>query len=239
MSDGPPPMDPDRELREAHDLLAEVYAAHLHDLHERIPEDAAVLGLFIDRVKHSPHGTVLDVGCGTGRLAPLLSSAGLEYRGIDLSPGMVEVAGRDHPAHRFEVADVRALSIPDGACGGVVCWYSLMYLAPAARAVAYQELARVLAPGGHLVVAYKQGDGRHRRAGRPLGVEFDIYWQPEREITESLRQAGLTVSFAATRAARRDEAQPQGYLIAHRSSPPLPPRSWPGGSRRAVRGRRE
>jgi ubiquinone/menaquinone biosynthesis C-methylase UbiE len=48
----------------------------------------------------------------------------------------------------FGVADLRALPFADASLAGVVCWYSLMYLAPSDRPVAFGELARAVKPGG-------------------------------------------------------------------------------------------
>src|SRR5215218_9435533 len=133
------------ELRAAHDVLAEVYADRLAGALDAMPIERAVLGLFAELV--TPGGTVGDIGCGTGRLAPFLAGRGLTPRGVDLSPEMVRVARRDHRKFRFDVADLRALPFADAELDGVVCWYSLMYLAPVHRPAAYNELARVLKPG--------------------------------------------------------------------------------------------
>jgi hypothetical protein len=46
---------------------------------------------------------------------------------------MIRVARRDYPGFRFDVADVRELPFQDAALAGVVCWYSLMFLAPPRR----------------------------------------------------------------------------------------------------------
>ena len=63
----------------------------------------------------------------------------------------------------------------DASLAGVVCWYSLMYLAPPDRPTAFGELARVVKPGDYLVTAFKAGDSQVRRGGGStgLGVEFD------------------------------------------------------------------
>jgi SAM-dependent methyltransferase len=207
------------ELREAHDVLAEVYATHLAGLIDQMPIERAVLGLFRDLVVEGGLGTAVgDVGCGTGRLAPYLHGLGLEPRGVDLSPEMVRVARRDHPGFDFDVADLRALPFEDASLAGVVCWYSLMYLAPEDRAGAFAELARVVAPGGHLACAFKVGDDRVRRGGRTLdlGIEFDIWWHSLASMQQQLLEAGFETVFSAERPADPDEVQPQGYLVARR-----------------------
>jgi SAM-dependent methyltransferase len=175
--------------------------------------------MFCDLVSGADLGTLVgDVGCGTGRLAPFLAARGLSPRGIDLSPQMVRVARRDHPDFAFDVGDMRSLPFEDASLAGVVCWYSLIYLAPADRPLAFGELARVVKPGGCLVTAFKAGQNELRRAGRTtnLGVEFDVYWLSTEEMQRLVSDAGFTPVFWAGRPAAEQEGSPQGYLIARR-----------------------
>jgi SAM-dependent methyltransferase len=207
------------ELRAAHDVLAEFYVDYLAGAMDRMPVDRAVLGLFCDLVLDADLGTsVGDIGCGTGRLEPYLAARGLSPRGIDLAPEMIRVARRDYPDFGFEVADLRKLPFEDAALGGVVCWYSLMYLPPSERRVAFRELARVVKPGGFLATAFKAGDSQVRRGGRGanLGVEFDVYWLSPSEMEQRVVDAGFSMVFSAGRPAEDGEGQPQGYLVARR-----------------------
>lgn len=208
------------ELSAAHDGLAELYAERLADVLDRMPAERAVLGLFCDLTLAAGLGTgVGDIGCGTGRLEPWLAARGLSPHGIDLSPGMIRVARRDHPRFDFGVADLRALPFGDASLAGLVCWYSLMFLAPGDRPAAFGELARVVKPGGYLVTAFKAGDSQVRRAGRStgLGVEFDIYWLSPGEMEGRLADAGFATVFWGGRPAEGQEGSPQGYLLARKS----------------------
>ncbi|HEX5204319.1 MAG TPA: class I SAM-dependent methyltransferase [Actinoplanes sp.] len=208
------------ELRDAHDGLADFYVERLAGLLESMPIERAVLDLFSELTLAGELGAeVADVGCGTGRLVPYLAARGLSPRGVDLSPGMVAVARRDHPGFSFEVADLRELPFADASLAGVVCWYSLIFLPPPARTVAFAELARVLRPGGHLAAAFKDGDGQHRRAGRSagLGVEFDSYWLSTRQMLELAAGAGFELVFQGSRPPEGTEACPQGYLVLRKA----------------------
>lgn len=205
------------ELRSAHDVLAELYADRLAHLLDQMPVERAVLDLFCDLVLAGGAGsTVGDIGCGSGRLAPYLTGRGLQPHGVDLSPEMVRVARRDYPGVPFEVADLRSLPFGDAAVAGAVCWYSLMYLAPADRPRAFGELARIVRPGGYLATAFKLGDDRLRRGGRTAGVEFDVYWLSPDEMAQRVTNAGFRIVLQASRPADLDEQQPQGYLVAQR-----------------------
>jgi SAM-dependent methyltransferase len=208
------------ELRTAHDVLAEFYAERLAGILDRMPIEQAVLGLFCNLTLAAGLGiSVADIGCGTGRLEPYLAARGLSPRGLDLSPQMIRVARRDNPGFAFDVADLRDLPIETGSLAGVVCWYSLMYLAPSDRPAAFAELARVVKPGGYLVTAFKAGDSRLRRGGHStgLGVEFDVYWLSPGDMERQVTGAGFTTVFWGGRPAEGGEGSPQGYLLAQKS----------------------
>jgi SAM-dependent methyltransferase len=205
------------ELRRAHDAIAELYADRLATVLDRTPADRAVLGLFCELVIEHGAGTAVgDIGCGSGRIAPYLAARGLTPHGVDLSPEMVRVARRDHPGIPFDVADVRDLPFAAASLAGVVCWYSLMYLAPSARPRAFGELARVVRPGGYLATAFKVGDDQLRRGGARVGVAFDIYWRSPAAVERDVAAAGFDVVFSACRPPDPDDEQPQGYLVARR-----------------------
>jgi len=208
------------ELRSAHDVLAEWYVDHLTGALDRMPVERAVLDLFCELTRAADLGDVVgDVGCGTRRLAPYLAARGMSPRGIDLSPGMVQVARRDHPDFAFDVADLRDLPFEDASLAGVVCWYSLIFLALPDRATAFGELARVVKPGGYLVTAFKAGDGTLRRGGRGagLGVEYDGYWLSAQEMRDRVTVAGFATAFQGSRPAEEHDAYTHDYLLAQRT----------------------
>jgi ubiquinone/menaquinone biosynthesis C-methylase UbiE len=82
---------------------------------------------------------------------------------------MIRVARRDHPGFAFSVADLRELPFAGASLAGVICWYSLMYLAPPGRPAAFGELARVVKPGGFLVTAFWGGRPAEGQEGSPQG----------------------------------------------------------------------
>ncbi|GAA1518021.1 class I SAM-dependent methyltransferase [Kribbella lupini] len=208
------------ELRSAHDALAEWYVENVEGLLDRMPIERSVLDLFSELTLSAGLGPVVgDIGCGTGRLAPYLSSQGLSPRGVDLSPGMVEVARRDHPGFTFEVGDLRHLPFEDASLAGVVCWFSLIFLPPTEREPAFAELARVVRPGGYFVTAFKPGDGKVRRGGRAagLGVEYDGYWLPADEMDARATAAGFTTVFRGVRPPDEDDPHTYVYLLSRRT----------------------
>jgi ubiquinone/menaquinone biosynthesis C-methylase UbiE len=102
-----------------------------------------------------PPGRVLDLGTGTGVVALALAGRypDAEVVGIDLSRGMIEEARRKLGPEladrvRFEVGDASSLADPDGAFELVVLSNMIPF---------YDELARVVAPGGTLVLSFSRG----------------------------------------------------------------------------------
>jgi 2-polyprenyl-6-hydroxyphenyl methylase / 3-demethylubiquinone-9 3-methyltransferase len=99
---------------------------------------------------------VLDVGCGGGLLSESLARAGAEVTGIDLAPGMIEVA-RLHAAESGLAIDYRMMAAEKLAqeCPShfhvVTCMEMLEHVPDPAAMTA--TLARLLAPGGALFVS--------------------------------------------------------------------------------------
>jgi SAM-dependent methyltransferase len=133
---------------------------------------------------------------------------------------MIRVARREQPGFEYEVADLRELPFADASLAGIVCWYSLMFLAPSDRPAAFAELARVVTPGGYLVTAFKAGDSSLRRGGRTagLGVEFDIYWLSPDEMERRVNDAGFATVFWGGIPPEKEGASTQGFLIARKAS---------------------
>lgn len=209
-----------QELRDAHDVLSEWYAKSSVGVLESMPVERAMLDLFAEMTL-AVGAEIADVGCGTGRLLPYLASRGLSPRGVDLSPKMIEVAQRENPGFAYEVTDLRDLPFEDASLAGVVCWFSLIYLAPDARVPAFAELARVVKPGGYLVTAFKHGDGTgHRNPPgsrvESFGIDFDRYWLSAREMEERFAAAGFALIFQGS--TPPEEPEPSyGYMLVRKA----------------------
>jgi ubiquinone/menaquinone biosynthesis C-methylase UbiE len=98
-----------------------------------------------------PVGTVLDAACGTARHGAYLAGRGHRVIGTDASPDMLALARRKLPDAEFHRADLHELPLPDASVDAVVCSLALSYVKDL-RPV-FAEFAKVLRPGGHLVVS--------------------------------------------------------------------------------------
>jgi ubiquinone/menaquinone biosynthesis C-methylase UbiE len=116
--------------------------------------DALEERLLLDRIGPPAGLRVLDVGCGDGVMAVRLAAAGAHVTGLDASAAMLAAAR--HRAGSARVAldlvrgDAAALPFADGSFDRVVSVATLCFSADPARAIG--EMARVLTPGGRLVL---------------------------------------------------------------------------------------
>jgi LmbE family N-acetylglucosaminyl deacetylase/SAM-dependent methyltransferase len=92
--------------------------------------------------------SVVDVGCGSGRLGAELRRAGARVIGIDTEPAMLDIArGR---IDDVVIGDILALPLPDGSVDVALAVTVLEFVDD--RATAMAELARVTRPGGRVIV---------------------------------------------------------------------------------------
>ena len=159
-----------------------------------------------------PHGKVLEVGSGPGRLAVHLAHnvPNLELTGVDISVAMVERATRKAEEAglagrvRFEVGDVGTLPFDDEEFDGVVSTLSLHHWPDPSRGLS--EVYRVLKAGGeariydlaHWLWHPALGENRLSRmaAASPFGGgEIDVFRWP-----------GAVPTFVLLRSTRKDES---------------------------------
>lgn len=128
---------------------------------QRIYEDPAIEVLLRHGAFESA-GVVVELGCGTGRLAERLLRerlpASASYLGIDISRTMVELTrARLEPwRDRIEIHLTEGsprLPVADGACDRFLATYVLDLLAEDEVHATLREARRVLAPGGRLCLA--------------------------------------------------------------------------------------
>ncbi|MEU9763149.1 class I SAM-dependent methyltransferase [Streptomyces sp. NPDC047985] len=140
-----------------------------------------------------PHGRVLDVGSGTGRpTAWTLAEAGHTVLGVDVSPVMVELAGRHVPAASFVCADIRDLSLEEGGFDAVCAYFSLLQMPRDDQAKALRKFGRLLAPGGVLAVATVPLDVEDAPVVF-MGQEMRVSSFDAASFTETVTAAGFSV----------------------------------------------
>lgn len=96
-------------------------------------------------------GRALDAACGTGRHAVNLLAAGHETIAVDRSAAMLEVATAKVPDADLRTGELTSLPLDDASVDVAVCALALAHLVDPAPAIA--ELARVVRPGGRIVLS--------------------------------------------------------------------------------------
>lgn len=105
----------------------------------------------------SEGNVALDAGCGTGiaamEMAELVGPTGLVHA-IDPSAAMVACTAERAGSRRVEAVagDIRAIELPDDTCDGARTERVLIHLTPDEMQAAVRELARVVRPGGRIVL---------------------------------------------------------------------------------------
>jgi SAM-dependent methyltransferase len=179
-------------IRENYDRVAEPYARAIFGELRNKPFDRTLLDRFAAAV--AGRGQVCDMGCGPGHVARYLHDAGAAAFGLDLSPGMLAEARRLSPAVAFEQGDMLALGLPDASLAGITAFYAIVNIPAPSLPRVFEEMARVLAPGGWLLLAFHIGDevlAPTELWGQPISINF-FYLQPAR-IRQLLEAAGLTI----------------------------------------------
>jgi SAM-dependent methyltransferase len=207
-----------RDTRASYDSVAADYAERFQGELVGKPLDRALFAAFAELVQAAGAGPVADIGCGPGHVAAYLHNLGLKAFGIDLSPEMIAVARRSYPGLRFDEGSMTTLDLPDGHLGGIVAMYSIIHIPPDQLPTVFAEFHRVLAPGGHLLLAFQAGDERRHVTeafGRPVCV--DAYRLPPGRIAELLTQAGLDLFAQLLREPHEGfETDQRAYLLARK-----------------------
>jgi len=132
-----------------YDARFEQLAAAGHDVHG---EASLVASLGVD--------SVLDAGCGTGRVAVELARRGLAVVGVDLDPAMLEVAREKEPGMDWVEADLVEVDLGRSFDAVVMAGNVMIFLEPGTEGRALANMARHVATDGLLVAGFSLLPGR-------------------------------------------------------------------------------
>jgi SAM-dependent methyltransferase len=171
-------------------------------------EEPVVRGL----LEQLPAGPVLDAACGTGRHAAFLAAGRRDVIGVDANEAMLARAREKLPGADFRRGELTALPLADGEAAGAVCALALSHLPEIGPAIA--ELARVLRPGGRLVVSNPHPFATAILGWRAVFVDAEgrrsmIPEHPHRhgDYVAAFRDAGLAVRRCIEPALSREQAR--------------------------------
>ncbi|MFQ5689145.1 MAG: corrinoid protein-associated methyltransferase CpaM [Gemmatimonadota bacterium] len=133
---------------------------------------------------------VLDLGCGTGALALRAAARGARVKAVDVSPEMLEIAGRRvREAGLEDRVELRERGVaeldsePDGAYDAVTCGLVLSELSEDEIRFTLREVRRLLKPGGLLLLADEL-----RPASVPLRILHALLKAPLAALAYALTQ---------------------------------------------------
>jgi len=178
--------DQRRRVREAWDAVADDYARM------RNP-DGPDADLLDELVADLPEGaTVLDVGCGDG--ARTLANLPGGTVGLDFSRVQLGLARDRIPDAPLLQADMTALPIADDSIDAVTAYHAVFHVPREQQPAVYREFARVLRPGGRVLMTVGRGSG-NSTASNWLDSGHPMFWStPGRTATlDQLRGAGFEV----------------------------------------------
>ncbi len=125
--------------------------------------------------------SVLDAGCGTGRVAVELVRRGIEVVGVDVDSGMLDKARAKAPDLPWVLADLARLDLGRTFDVVVMAGNVMIFLAPGTEADVVAAAARHLPPGGALVAGFSLEPGRldlatYDRHAAAAGLELADRW---------------------------------------------------------------
>jgi ubiquinone/menaquinone biosynthesis C-methylase UbiE len=187
---------------------AEAYQRRLEDIMAR--GEARGRTRVIELAAARPGMRILDLACGPGNLSRRLAAQvapGGEVIGVDLAPGMIELARAAGMQNaRFEVMDIEQLAFADATFDGAVCGHGLQFAPDLGRAL--REGRRVLKAGGGLAASVPVSTAQEA-AWNLLYTVLDRWLPPRAEVVdqkptretvgdrEALRRAALDAGFAS------------------------------------------
>ena len=110
--------------------------------------------------------SVLDAGCGTGRIARELARRGIAIAGVDLDAEMLAVARRKAPELDWRQGDLETIKLRRTFDAVLMAGNVVIYLTPGTEPAVLKNLAAHLNLGGYLIAGFQQ---------RPGKLTFDDY----------------------------------------------------------------
>ncbi|HEX8228686.1 MAG TPA: methyltransferase domain-containing protein [Chloroflexia bacterium] len=143
--------------------------------------------------------SVLDAGCGTGRVAIELARRGIDVVGTDIDPRMLETARRKAPHLEWHQGDLATIDLGRKFDAIVMAGNVMIFLTAGTEGLVLKNMARHLAPGGVLISGFQLGTGyldieEYDRLAEEAGLSAVERWSTwERDPWDSRSTYALSV----------------------------------------------
>lgn len=165
--------------------------------------------LIIEPWAKTVHGSMLDVGSGTGRWTGHLTSLGYDVTGLEPAERLVTLARQTHPAARFCVGSIVDLTGTTHRWAGILAWYSVIHIHPEEFKDVVLTLRNALINDGTLLLSFFTGS-RLEAFDHPVAL---AYRWPLADMTQILRADGFEILEQ-----HRNPVTPHAYVIARATS---------------------
>ena len=148
--------------------------------------------LMAEAIKNSglSSGSVMEFGCGGGRWCDFFQRLGYKWSGIDISEHMLDMAADKHPQLDLRKTDGNTIPHPDAS-------FDLVYSVTVVHHNPYEsqlrilrEMARVLKPGGKLILFEALGDGEN--------FNFNMFPRKLEDWISTVELLGLAIGWQRT-----------------------------------------
>lgn len=214
-----------QQTRRSYDLLAREYARRISDELEHRPRERDLLQRFARHYRG--RGLICDLGCGPGHVSRYVRQFHPEIFGLDLAHGCLVEAHQSNPELAFVQGDMLALPIASSTLGGVLAFYSLIHFDWPEVESALREMARVLRPGGGLLLGFHVGNKvEHVNELWGIAVNLDARFFLTEELVSRLRVLDLSITEKFERDPYPEVEYPsvRGYIWATKHEPETSPR---------------
>lgn len=162
---------------------------------------------------------VVDAGCGPGQWTDHLDRAGIAAYGVDLSPAMITIARRYRPDLRYDVGSMLELGAANQSVAGILASFSLIHTPPDLLPLVLAEFARVIEPGGPLLIGVQIIDTAGPDGWAPYDHKASpaYLWNLD-ALADRLRDHGFDELSRMRMAAPAPDKPPAGYLLARQGT---------------------